>query len=450
LPAGNPPVRLTPVLNGKQVRHSLGFPGRGSRSVFQPCRPQATLPSPTAFLVRKPCWASIPAMAPWPWPSRPAGSAQQVQFSARDAARLHAKELRLLLAPPRLQHESTPLAALVFCCLGRGQGLLMASRMRRDASAMKQFPALPHRRRFCNGGNRPVAGTTYLAWLHASWAFWCPHPAGPGGGRGSGADGASSSVQSAQQASPHQQPRTLHRHRPSFSLSAPNPFTRHRQRPRGPLPCWRWAPQQPGLELLRKSRNSPEASLTAAERDARASGASAMLLSRFCNANGWSLPGLAHRSGRRPAATGDDPVSRSLVSSGNTKKRRVLQPALLHAIASAPRPGRRAVPASDVAAVIEPMVALSESLRRLRSAQTDGHGPGERQFRCPVAKRAEQARAQPRPTRLPGGSTAHNGSVCDPSPAWRRLPRPPIIAPISPLRKGPDPQQPSAAISQPV
>lgn len=96
---------------------------------------------------------------------------QQVQFQLRDGE-ASAQELRQLLERQR-QHPGEPLAALLFACLGRGQGLY--GRPDGDVTVAREvFGPLPVAGAFCNGEIGPVAGSTHLHGYTASWAFLVP------------------------------------------------------------------------------------------------------------------------------------------------------------------------------------------------------------------------------------------------------------------------------------
>ena len=97
--------------------------------------------------------------------------------------------------------------------------------------------------------------------------------------------------------------------------------------------------------------------VTAADRDALNSGSGNVRV-LFCNANisleSW-LAALPDDRLQRVSVQFPDPWFKR-----RHRKRRVLQPALLLAIAAALQPGRELFLQSDVLAVIEPMVALTE------------------------------------------------------------------------------------------
>jgi small ligand-binding sensory domain FIST len=96
---------------------------------------------------------------------------QQVQFQLRDGAASR-QELEQLLRRQR-QRPGEPLAALLFACLGRGQGLYGCPDG--DVTVAREvFGALPVAGAFCNGEIGPVAGSTHLHGYTASWAFLVP------------------------------------------------------------------------------------------------------------------------------------------------------------------------------------------------------------------------------------------------------------------------------------
>jgi small ligand-binding sensory domain FIST len=99
---------------------------------------------------------------------------QQVQFQLRDGAASR-QELEQLLQRQR-QRPGQPLAALLFACLGRGQGLYGCPDG--DVSVAREaFGELPIAGAFCNGEIGPVAGSTHLHGYTASWAFLVPSDA---------------------------------------------------------------------------------------------------------------------------------------------------------------------------------------------------------------------------------------------------------------------------------
>ena len=70
--------------------------------------------------------------------------------------------------------NAEPLAALLFACLGRGEGLYGSANG--DVDGCRQhFPAAPIGGAFCNGEIGPVAGATHLHGYTASWGFLVPN-----------------------------------------------------------------------------------------------------------------------------------------------------------------------------------------------------------------------------------------------------------------------------------
>lgn len=97
---------------------------------------------------------------------------QQIQFQLRDAAASR-QEQRQLLEQQR-QREAEPLAALLFACLGRGEGLY--GQPDGDVLACRDpFPAVPVAGAFCNGEIGPVGGASHLHGYTASWGFLVPN-----------------------------------------------------------------------------------------------------------------------------------------------------------------------------------------------------------------------------------------------------------------------------------
>jgi small ligand-binding sensory domain FIST len=98
---------------------------------------------------------------------------QQLQFQVRDgnSSRQELKDLLLL----QQQRAEQPLAALLFACLGRGQGLYGEANV--DVGLCRElFPDIPVAGLFCNGEIGPVAGSTQMHGYTASWAFLVPSP----------------------------------------------------------------------------------------------------------------------------------------------------------------------------------------------------------------------------------------------------------------------------------
>ena len=99
---------------------------------------------------------------------------QRVQFQLRDA---DASRRQLLSQQHRRQPQ--PLAALLFACLGRGEGLY--GQPDGDVQACREhFAAVPVAGAFCNGEIGPVVGVTHLHGYTASWGFLVPHASGMG------------------------------------------------------------------------------------------------------------------------------------------------------------------------------------------------------------------------------------------------------------------------------
>jgi small ligand-binding sensory domain FIST len=97
---------------------------------------------------------------------------QQVQFQLRDGTTSRQESRQLLQRQGQCQ--PAPLAALLFACLGRGQGLY--GERDGDVSLCREsFAEVPISGAFCNGEIGPIAGTTHLHGYTASWAFLVPH-----------------------------------------------------------------------------------------------------------------------------------------------------------------------------------------------------------------------------------------------------------------------------------
>ncbi|NEQ42648.1 MAG: hypothetical protein F6K00_03425 [Leptolyngbya sp. SIOISBB] len=88
---------------------------------------------------------------------------QRIQFHLRDA-RTSADDLETLLTRYRSEHklaEMAPIGALMFACMGRGEGLYQKPNF--DTQLFQEFLGdLPMGGFFCNGEIGPVAGTTFL------------------------------------------------------------------------------------------------------------------------------------------------------------------------------------------------------------------------------------------------------------------------------------------------
>jgi len=100
---------------------------------------------------------------------------QKVQFQLRDAEASR-EELRMLMGR-EVRRGQEPLAALLFACLGRGQGLY--GQPDGDVSLCREaFGQVPIGGVFCNGEIGPVGGTTHLHGYTASWGLLVPDPNG--------------------------------------------------------------------------------------------------------------------------------------------------------------------------------------------------------------------------------------------------------------------------------
>ena len=162
---------LTPA-EREQVRHSL-FLGVARNSFSLPALGGES--EPAAFLVRNLLGVDPRNGAVAVAEKLRVG--QQVQFQLRDASSSR-QESRLLLRR-QARRSGEPLAAFLFACLGRGQGLF--GQPDGDVTICReQFPGLPISGAFCNGEIGPVAGTTHLHGYTASWGFLVPNtPAAP-------------------------------------------------------------------------------------------------------------------------------------------------------------------------------------------------------------------------------------------------------------------------------
>ena len=99
---------------------------------------------------------------------------QKVQFQLRDGGASR-DESRLLLQR-QARRSPQPLTALLFACLGRGQGLY--GRKDGDVSlAREAFATTPIAGVFCSGEIGPVGGSTHLHGYTASWGFLVPRTA---------------------------------------------------------------------------------------------------------------------------------------------------------------------------------------------------------------------------------------------------------------------------------
>jgi len=165
---------LTPA-EREQVKHSL-FLGVG-RSDFSLPTADLTPPAQAAgsFLVRNLIGVDPRNGAVAVGERMRVG--QKVQFQLRDADASRDESRQLLAGQARRQ--SDPLAALLFACLGRGEGLY--GEADGDVTLCREvFGTVPIAGLFCNGEIGPVGGTTHLHGYTASWGFLVPNDP-PGG-----------------------------------------------------------------------------------------------------------------------------------------------------------------------------------------------------------------------------------------------------------------------------
>jgi small ligand-binding sensory domain FIST len=165
----SPVAALQAILSGlspeerEQVRHSL-FLGVGQSS-FSLERSDAE----PAFLVRNLIGVDPRNGAVAVGERMRVG--QQVQFQLRDGPSSQAELCQLLDAQAGRQSE--PLAALLFACLGRGEGL--HGHADGDVTPCRErFDQVPIAGAFCQGEIGPVAGSTHLHGYTASWGFVVP------------------------------------------------------------------------------------------------------------------------------------------------------------------------------------------------------------------------------------------------------------------------------------
>ena len=85
---------------------------------------------------------------------------QRIQFHLRDAE-ASATDLEMLLKRHHHQAEPLPIGALMFACMGRGQGLYEQPNFDSDLFS-RYFPNVPLSGFFCNGEIGPVGNTTFL------------------------------------------------------------------------------------------------------------------------------------------------------------------------------------------------------------------------------------------------------------------------------------------------
>jgi small ligand-binding sensory domain FIST len=97
---------------------------------------------------------------------------QRVQFQLRDAEASR-QDARQLLGRQSLE-GGEPVAALLFACLGRGEGLY--GEADGDVKLCREvFATVPIGGLFCNGEIGPVGGATHLHGYTACWAFLVPN-----------------------------------------------------------------------------------------------------------------------------------------------------------------------------------------------------------------------------------------------------------------------------------
>ncbi|MFN9661239.1 MAG: FIST N-terminal domain-containing protein [Cyanobacteriota bacterium] len=97
---------------------------------------------------------------------------QKVQFQLRDAEASR-QEARQLLRR-QSTHGGPPVAALLFACLGRGEGLY--GEADGDVKLCREvFATVPIAGVFCNGEIGPVGSATHLHGYTACWAFLIPN-----------------------------------------------------------------------------------------------------------------------------------------------------------------------------------------------------------------------------------------------------------------------------------
>ena len=97
---------------------------------------------------------------------------QKVQFQLRDAEASRQDARQLLRRQSRAGAE--PVAALLFACLGRGEGLY--GEADGDVKLCREvFATVPIAGAFCNGEIGPVGSATHLHGYTACWAFLIPN-----------------------------------------------------------------------------------------------------------------------------------------------------------------------------------------------------------------------------------------------------------------------------------
>jgi small ligand-binding sensory domain FIST len=97
---------------------------------------------------------------------------QKVQFQLRDAEASRQDARQLLRRQARA--DAQPMAALLFACLGRGEGLY--GEADGDVKLCREvFATVPIAGVFCNGEIGPVGAATHLHGYTACWAFLIPN-----------------------------------------------------------------------------------------------------------------------------------------------------------------------------------------------------------------------------------------------------------------------------------
>ncbi|MFN9622003.1 MAG: FIST N-terminal domain-containing protein [Cyanobacteriota bacterium] len=152
-------------LEREQVKHSL-FLGVDRSEVLL----SSDGPPPAAFLVRNLIGVDPRNGAVAVAERMRVG--QRVQFQLRDAEASR-QDARLLLRRQSLE-DAQPMAALLFACLGRGEGLY--GEADGDVKLCREvFASVPIAGVFCNGEIGPVGAATHLHGYTACWAFLIPN-----------------------------------------------------------------------------------------------------------------------------------------------------------------------------------------------------------------------------------------------------------------------------------
>jgi small ligand-binding sensory domain FIST len=99
---------------------------------------------------------------------------QTVRFHLRDG-QTSSDDLQLVLQRHRLEFGTSPVGALMFSCLGRGEYLYGAPDVDSRIFAQVLGPEVPLAGFFCNGEIGPVGVTTFLHGYTSSFALF--HPA---------------------------------------------------------------------------------------------------------------------------------------------------------------------------------------------------------------------------------------------------------------------------------